>query len=196
AGPLNEQQEEFILRVQESMESITELVGDLLDIGRIEAGFDLDMSPCNLIQVIEASIKAFRPRAKEKRQDLRWEPPQILPLVNGNTRVLGQVVDNLISNAVKYTQEGGWVAVSAEVENGHVIVRVSDNGIGIPPAHQPYIFDRFYRVESEETADIAGTGLGLAIVKTAIEKHNGRVWVESNPGMGSIFCFVLPSLPD
>jgi signal transduction histidine kinase len=73
---------------------------------------------------------------------------------------------------------------------------VSDNGIGIPPAHQPYIFDRFYRVESEETVDIAGTGLGLAIVKTAIEKHNGRVWVESNPGSGSVFCFVLPSLPD
>ncbi|MBN1976286.1 MAG: response regulator [Anaerolineae bacterium] len=195
AGPLNERQEEFILRVRESMESITELVGDLLDIGRIEAGFDLDMSPCNLVHVIDASIKAFHPRAREKRQDLRWEPPQTLPLVNGNARVLGQVVDNLVSNAIKYTQEGGWVAVSAEVENGHVVIRVSDNGMGIPPAHQPYIFDRFYRVESEETADIAGTGLGLAIVKTAIEKHNGRVWVESKPGAGSVFCFVLPSLP-
>jgi len=195
AGPLTEQQQEFISRVRESMESITELIGDLLDIGRIEAGFDLDMSPCNLAQVIEASVKNFRSQAREKKQSLRWEQPQALPLVNGNTHVLGQVMDNLISNAVKYTQEGGWVSVSAGAEDGYVIVRVADNGVGIPPAHQPYIFERFYRVKSEETANISGTGLGLAIVKTAIEKHKGRVWVESKPGLGSVFCFVLPSLP-
>jgi signal transduction histidine kinase len=195
AGPLTEQQQEFISRVRESMESITELIGDLLDIGRIEAGFDLDMSPCDLVQVIEASVKNFRSQAREKKQDLRWERPQALLLVNGNTRVLGQVMDNLISNAVKYTQEGGWVSVSAGAEDGYVIVRVADNGVGIPPAQQPYIFERFYRVESEETANISGTGLGLAIVKTAIEKHKGRVWVESKPGLGSVFCFVLPSLP-
>jgi two-component system NtrC family sensor kinase len=193
AGPLNEQQEEFILRVRESMGAITELVGDLLDIGRIEAGFDLDMAPCNLVHVIEASVKSFRPRAKEKRQDLRWEPPTALAPINGNARVLGQVMDNLISNAVKYTQEGGWVNVSAGEEEGYVVVRVADNGIGIPPADQPHVFDRFYRVESEKTAGISGTGLGLAIVKTAIEKHKGRVWVESDPGAGSTFCFVLPA---
>jgi signal transduction histidine kinase/CheY-like chemotaxis protein len=194
AGPLNEQQQEFILRVRESMGSITELVGDLLDIGRIEAGFDLDMAPCNLVHVITASVKGFQVRARGKRLDLRWEPPQAFPLVNGNARVLGQVMDNLISNAIKYTQEGGWVAVSAGVEDGYVVVRVADNGIGIPPAEQPYIFERFYRVESEKTAGIVGTGLGLAIVKTAIEKHKGRVWVESKPGKGSVFCFVLPAL--
>jgi signal transduction histidine kinase/DNA-binding response OmpR family regulator len=194
AGPLSEQQQEFILRVRESMESITELVGDLLDIGRIEAGFELDMSPCNLVHVIEASVKCFRPRAREKKQDLSWEPPQELPLVNGNTRVLGQVMDNLVSNAIKYTQEGGRIAVSAGVENGYVVVRVADNGIGIPPADQPRIFDRFYRVASGKAAEIPGTGLGLAIVKTAIEKHKGRVWVESKPGKGSVFCFVLPAL--
>jgi signal transduction histidine kinase/CheY-like chemotaxis protein len=195
AGPLNEQQEEFIQRVRESMGSITELVGDLLDIGRIEAGFDLDMAPCNLVHVIEAAVKGFRARVRERRQELRWEPPQAPLMINGNVRVLGQVMDNLISNAVKYTQEGGWIAVSADVEDGYIVVRVTDNGIGIPPADQPYIFDRFYRVESEKTAGISGTGLGLAIVKTAIEKHRGRVWVESKPGEGSVFCFVLPALP-
>jgi PAS domain S-box-containing protein len=195
AGPLNEQQQEFILRVRESMASITELVGDLLDIGRMEAGFDLDMEPCNLVHVITASVKGLRVRAREKRQDLRWEPPQALPLISGNTRVLGQVMDNLIGNAIKYTQESGWIAVEADVEDGYVVVRVADNGIGIPPADQPRVFDRFYRVESERTADVSGTGLGLAIVKTAIEKHKGRVWVESRPGKGSVFCFVLPALP-
>jgi signal transduction histidine kinase len=115
--------------------------------------------------------------------------------VRGNERVLGQVMSNLLINAIKYTPEEGQVEVTAEEEGGHIVVRVTDNGIGIPPAHQPHIFDRFYRVETQETAGIAGTGLGLAIVKTAIEKHNGRVWVESKPGEGSTFCFVLPVMP-
>ena len=194
AGPLNEQQHEFIRRVRESMEAITELIGDLLDIGRLEAGFDLEMAACDLLQVVEGTVEHFRPRAKEKRQDLRWQPPEALPLVRGNPRILRQVMENLLSNAVKYTQEGGWIAVNVGEENGYVITRVADNGIGIPPAQQPYVFDKFYRVESDETSNITGTGLGLAIVKAVIEKHNGRVWVESKPGEGSMFSFVLPAL--
>jgi signal transduction histidine kinase/DNA-binding response OmpR family regulator len=194
AGPLNEQQQEFIGRVRDSMEAITELIGDLLDIGRIEAGYDLEMAPCDLMEVIEETVDNFRSQATGKRQDLRWQPPETLSKVQGNTRTLRQVMENLLSNAMKYTQEGGWIAVSAGMEQGYVVVRVSDNGIGIPPAQQPYIFDRFFRVESEETAGISGTGLGLAIVKAVIEKHNGRVWVESKPGVGSTFCFVLPAL--
>ncbi len=191
-GPLNEQQWHFIQRAHNSIQAITELIGDLLDIGRIEAGFDLEMAPCNLIQMIEEAIRSIQPQAQEKLQDLRWKSPGTLPLVRGNSRTLGQVMDNLLSNAVKYTQEGGWIEVSASQENGHIVVRVADNGIGIPPEEQPYIFDRFYRVESEETAGIRGTGLGLSIVKAVIEKHNGRVWVESRPGVGSTFSFVLP----
>jgi two-component system NtrC family sensor kinase len=194
AGSLNEQQQEFIRRVRESMEAITELIGDLLDIGRLEAGFDLEMAPCDLVHLIDETAEAFQPRASEKRQELRWQPPETLPQVQGNPRVLRQVMENLLSNAIKYTQEGGWIAVSADEENGYIVVRVADNGIGIPPAQQPFIFDKFYRVQSEETERISGTGLGLAIVKTVIEKHNGRVWVESKPGEGSVFCFVLPTL--
>lgn len=191
-GPLNEQQQDFIRRARNSMQAITDLIGDLLDIGRIEAGFDLEMAPCNLIQVIEEAIRGIQPQAKEKLQELRWKSPGTLPLVRGNARTLRQVMDNLLGNAVKYTQEGGWIEVNASHEDGHIVVRVADNGIGIPPEEQPYIFDRFYRVESDETAGITGTGLGLSIVKAVIEKHNGRVWVESKPGIGSTFSFVLP----
>ncbi len=193
-GPLNAQQQEFIHRAHESMEAITELIGDLLDIGRIEAGFDLEMVPCDLRQIIEDAVRELRPRAGRKRQELRWQPPETLPLVQGNPLRLRQVVDNLLNNAVKYTQEDGWITVSAVEDEGHVVVHVADNGIGIRQAQQPYVFDRFYRVESDETADIKGTGLGLAIVKAVIEKHNGRVWVESRPGGGSVFSFVLPAL--
>jgi len=193
-GPLNEEQHDFIHRVHESMDTITELISTLLDIDRIEAGFDLEMIPHKLTKIIENAIQDYRPQTEEKKQELRWQPPEKLPLVRCNPNRLRQAINNLLNNAIKYTQEGGWISVSAVEDNKHIVVRVSDNGIGIPPAQQPYIFDKFYRVESEETVDIVGAGLGLAIVKTVIEKHNGRVWVESKPGIGSVFSFVLPAL--
>jgi len=196
AGPVNEQQQEFIQRVHESMENITELIGSLLDINRVETGYDLEIMPCDLAQVIDRAIKDFQPWAKEKNQELRWQPPETLPLVQCNPLRLRQVVANLLSNATKYTPEGGWIAVSAEEEREHVVVHVADNGIGIPPAQQPYVFDKFFRVESEDTLDVAGKGLGLAIVKAVIEKYNGRIWVESRPGVGSVFSFVLPALKE
>jgi two-component system phosphate regulon sensor histidine kinase PhoR len=194
AGPVTAQQREFIQHVLQSLETITELVDNLLDSDRLEAGFDLEMGPCDLLQVIEQTIRDFRPRVEKKKQELRWNPPEALPLVQGNRHRLRQVMDNLLNNAMKYTRAGGWIAVTALEDNGHVVVHVADNGIGILPAQQPYIFDKFYRVESEETLRITGTGLGLSIVKTVIEKHNGRVWVESKAGEGSVFSFVLPAL--
>jgi two-component system NtrC family sensor kinase len=198
-GPLNEQQQEFIQRARASMETITKLINDLLDIGRLEAGFDLEMEPCDLGQVIEEAVREFRLRAEEKKRELRWQPVEALPLVQGNPHRLRRVMDNLLDNAVKYTQEGGWIAVSAVEDDGHIVVGVADNGVGIDQAQQPYVFDKFvfdkfYRAESDETADIQGTGLGLAIVKAVIDEHKGRVWVESKPGEGSVFSFVLPAL--
>jgi len=196
AGPLNAQQQEFVLRASQSMGVITKLINNLLDIDRLDAGSDLEMTHCDLIQVIEEAIKDFRPRAEENRLEMRWEPPEALPLVQGDPHRLRQVMDNLLSNAIKYTQAGGWIAVSVVEDDGHIVVHVADNGVGILPAQQPYVFDKFYRVETDATLSIAGAGLGLAIVKTVIEKHNGRVWVESKPGVGSVFIFVLPAAKD
>jgi len=193
-GPVNERQQEFIQYVHNSMQTITELIDSLLDIDRIEAGFGLEMLPYDLVQVIDDTVRNLRPRAEQKDQELDWQPPSKLPLVQCNPDRLQQALDNLLSNAIKYTQEGGRIVVSAVGGEEHVVVSVADNGIGIPPAQQPYVFDKFYRVESEETISIVGSGLGLAIVKTVIEKHNGRVWVESKPGQGSVFSFVLPTL--
>jgi two-component system NtrC family sensor kinase len=194
AGPLTSQQQRFTRHVLQSLETITELVNNLLDSDRLEAGFDLEMGSCNLLELIEQTLREFRPRIEKKDQELRWDPPETLPLVHGNRHRLRQVMDNLLNNAMKYTREGGWIAVTALEDDGHIVVHVSDNGIGILPAQQPYIFDKFYRVESEDTLRITGTGLGLSIVKTVIEKHNGRVWVESKSGEGSTFSFVLPAL--
>ena len=194
AGSLTSQQHDFTQHILRSLETITELVNNLLDSDRLDAGLDLEMGPCDLLEVIDQAIDNFRPRAEQRRQELRWDPPQSLPPVLGNRHRLLQVLDNLLNNAMKYTREGGWIAVSAIEDDGHIVVHVADNGIGILPAQQPYIFDKFYRVESEETLRITGTGLGLSIVKTVIEKHNGRVWVESKAGVGSTFSFVLPAM--
>jgi PAS domain S-box-containing protein len=193
AGSLSTQQQEFVLRARQSMETITSLLNRLLDIERLEAGFEMEMAPCDLNQVIEEAIDGIRPQAEEKGLELQWEPSKPLPLVQSNPERLRQVMDNLLTNAVKYTQQGGWIAVSTETDRGNIAVSVADNGIGIPPAQQSHVFEKFYRVESDEAMGVAGTGLGLAIVKTVIEKHSGRVWVESRPGMGSVFSFVLPA---
>lgn len=194
AGSLNAQQQEFILRARNSMETITSLLNTFLDIDMLEAGLEIEMQPCDMVQIIEEAIQRYRPQMEQKGQELRWEPPSGIPPVGGNPYRLRQVVENLLSNASKFTPEGGWVAVSVEKDQNYVIVHVADNGIGIPPAEQPYIFEKFYRVESDETMGIPGSGLGLALVKSVIDRHRGRVWVESRPGVGSVFSFILPVL--
>jgi signal transduction histidine kinase len=118
-----------------------------------------------------------------------------LPVINGNPIQLRQMMDNLISNSVKYTPMGGEITVSADKENGQVIIRVADTGPGIPVEDQSRIFEKFYRAKNVE-AGIPGTGLGLAITKSIVDNHRGRIWVESEPGKGSTFTVVLPIAQD
>lgn len=193
-GPLNERQERFIERVEATLRSITDLINDLLDIRRIEAEMDLEMESCDLSEIIGNVVDRLEHQAERKGQDLRWERPEMMSLVKGNPQRLSQVAVNLVNNAIKYTQEGGRITVTATEDQGYVVVSISDNGPGIPADEQSRIFDKFYRVESEEAEDVGGTGLGLAIVKAIVEKHHGRVWVESRPGAGSTFSFVLPAM--
>lgn len=193
-GPLNAQQRAFIQHVSESTDAITRLISGLLDIGRIEAGLDLEMETCDLVDIIDAAVGDVRPQAEEKGLEVRWRSPEMLPPVRGNPRRLRQVMDNLLANAVKYTHAGGWVSVSAVEEAGYILVHVADSGVGIPLEQQPYIFDKLCRVDSDDLADAAGSRLGLAIVKAVIARHNGRIWVESRPGVGSTFSFILPAM--
>jgi two-component system phosphate regulon sensor histidine kinase PhoR len=191
-GPLNEQQEKFISRVQRSLSAVTDLVGDLLDIGRIEAGFDLDMVRTDLEPVIIEAVAELRPEAETKKHSLQVHVPVDLSPIRGNPRRLRQVIGNLVSNAIKYTSPEGNIAVEASEGDSHVKISVTDDGIGIPLADQPYVFDKFFRVDAAETLNVPGTGLGLSIVKSVVEKHGGRVWVESAPGEGSTFTVLLP----
>lgn len=191
AGPINEQQREFIHRIQISVNNITSLINDLLDLGRIEAGFDTRKEIVQIANIIHYAVESLRNRIAEKKQEVLIQVPANLPTVLGNPMRLRQMVSNLLGNAVKFTPPQGRIVIKGEAKGDQVILQVSDTGIGIPPADQAHIFDRFYR-GSNIPPDSAGAGLGLAIVKSIVENHQGRIWVESTLGQGTTFTVVLP----
>lgn len=191
-GPLNAQQADFMSRIQNSLSAVTGFIGDLLDVSRIEAGLDLEMVPTHLEPIITEAVAEVRPELEAKRQKLELKMPSRLSTVSGNPRRLRQMMTNLLSNAVKYTPQQGAIAVSVVEGEKHFMICIADTGIGIPLDDQPYIFDKFYRADTPQVSQIEGTGLGLSIVKSVVERHGGRVWVDSLPGQGSTFTVLLP----
>jgi two-component system, OmpR family, phosphate regulon sensor histidine kinase PhoR len=190
-GPLNDQQQEYIRRVQRSVKNITELINDLLDLGKIEAGLDTRFESLQLTSITNNVINGLFDRLTQKEMTLHIDVPEDLPPVLGNPLRLRQMVTNLVVNAIEYTKPGGRIEVMANYEKEQVILRVKDTGIGIPPGEQPFIFDKFFRANNVQTNSI-GTGLGLSIVKSIVDNHQGRIWVDSKPGQGSTFTVVLP----
>ncbi len=190
-GPVNDQQREFIQRVQSSVQSITSLVNDLLELGRIEAGFDSQKEVVPLEGIIRYALETLGGQVSDKKLNLHLNLPMDIPQMRGNPIRLRQMLDNLIGNAIKYTPESGEITIDVEAESDQVILRVSDTGPGIPPADQPHIFEKFYRA-SNVPKGVGGSGLGLAIVKSIVDNHQGRIWVDSLLGQGSAFTVVLP----
>ena len=191
AGPVNEQQGEFIRRVQYSVNSITTLITDLLDLGRIEAGFDTQKEPTHLPLVVRYAVDGLRQQADTKHQTLLINVPENLPPVFANPPRVRQMLANVIDNAIKYTPDGGQVSVTARSDDGLILITVTDTGMGIPPADQPYVFDKFYRA-SNSRQEFSGTGLGLSIVRSIVDNHDGRIWLDSRPGEGTTFTIMLP----
>jgi two-component system phosphate regulon sensor histidine kinase PhoR len=192
-GSLTPQQQEFIKRIKFSVEQITRLVTDLLDLGRIEAGLDNTKEKTPISVLARYSAESLRGITDTKDIHLQVEVDDDLPLVSGDPIRLRQMIGNLLENAVKYSSRGGTVHLEALSEDHQVILRVSDNGPGIPPSEQPYLFDKFFRA-SNVPEDVPGTGLGLSIVKSIVDNHDGRIWVDSQVGKGTTFTVVLPAL--
>lgn len=193
AGPTTSQQDEFISRIKLSVEQITNLVSDLLDLGRIEAGLDTTHEETPISVLARYAVESMRVPAEKKGLSIELDVENDLPMVNGDPIRLRQMIGNLLENAVKYTPSGGQVCLEANSEDSQIILRVLDDGPGIPPSDQPYLFDKFYRA-SNIPADVPGTGLGLSIVKSIVDHHNGRIWVDSQMGEGTVFTVVLPAL--
>ena len=191
-GDLSEKQQEYVDKILQGVTQMSELIDDLLDLGRIEAGIGLERQPCHLGTIMVEAVDGMRARAAAKGLTLRLEPADEVPIVAGDAALLRQAISNLVDNAVKYTPTGGTVTVGLTVRGDTAVIRVADTGIGISPDDQVRLFEKFYRVKRRDTASIQGTGLGLAIVKSIVERHGGKVWVDSELNRGSAFYISLP----
>jgi len=188
---------EYLEPLAQEAEYQIQLVEDILEISRADAGrVEVVPEPTSLNEVTGEQVVAYRTLAKKQGVTLTHQPGDSEVMAMADPHRLKQVVDNLISNAIRYTPAGGEVTVStarAETSNGAwATVTVSDTGIGIPEPEIDHIFDRFFRGEKPRRMQISGTGLGLAIVKEIVELHDGRITVKSKPGEGSAFTVWLP----
>lgn len=190
-GPVNQLQKTFIARIQSSASNITALINDLLDLEQIEAGYQVGKEIVSLEPLLQSLVGSFISIVEAKQLTLKLELEPGLPNLLGNAVRLQQLFSNLVDNALKYTPPGGYVKISAHSQVGQLIIRVVDNGVGIPSSEHALVFNKFYRA-TNVPKDVPGTGLGLAIVKSIVEHHQGRIWLDSIPGKGSTFSVLLP----
>jgi two-component system phosphate regulon sensor histidine kinase PhoR len=185
------QYQKRLARIRDTAQSMADLVSDLLDLGKMEAGLDPATERDNLVPLVEAVIDTLRHEAEAKQVSLETALPSEawLPIAAARLR---QALLNVVGNAIKYTPRGGRVFVEVTETASRLTIAVRDTGHGIPAADLPHVFDKFYRVCTGATANTPGTGLGLAIVRTIVDLHHGRVWVESAEGVGSTFFVDLP----
>jgi two-component system, OmpR family, phosphate regulon sensor histidine kinase PhoR len=190
-GPLTPKQQDYTEKVMAGIEQMTDLIDDLLDLGRIEAGVGMVREACALADIARSVVETMRPQALSRgillRTGLLSER-----VIYGDQGLLKHALTNLVDNAIKYTPVDGVVTVSVQEQDMAMVIAVKDTGIGIAASDQAHLFERFYRVKRRETVDIKGTGLGLAIVKSIAEWHRGRVWVESQIGDGATFYILVP----
>jgi PAS domain S-box-containing protein len=194
AGEVTEEQKEFLDIVKSNSDRLVMLVNDLLDVSRIEAGrINLRLHPVDLAGSIDEVATSLQPLMEQKRQSLTLELPEDLPQVMADRDRVAQIMTNLLSNAHKYTLEGGAVTVRAQASEDEVQVEVSDTGVGMTREELDKLFAKFFRAQNPATQNIGGTGLGLNIVRSLVEKQGGRIWVTSEPMKGSTFSFTIPT---
>lgn len=191
-GDLNEQQTGYVRKIVSGVESMSRLVNNLLDLSRIEAGVGLQLDMLSVQDILERVIGALQLRAAQKRIKLGVEiPNNIRPLIEADQALLQQALHNLVDNAIKYT-DAGEILIKLRTHQDQMIFEVHDTGIGIAPADQQRLFEKFYRASHRGAKGERGSGLGLAIVKSIAERHGGKVWLRSQLGEGSIFFLAIP----
>ena len=182
----------YVDMLQNAVRSMRTLIDDILNLARIESGMHVEVVPLRLEDLVSHVLEDLRPLASTKAITVQASTFRTVPPVLADPALANTILSNLVGNAVKYTPPEGKIQITGEVQDDRVLVSVSDNGIGIGPADQARIFDRFYRVRRAETIHIEGTGLGLAIVKRLVELHGGTISLRSAVGQGSTFTFSLP----
>jgi signal transduction histidine kinase/HAMP domain-containing protein len=200
-GDLNEQQKSYVLKITAGVENMSRLVNNLLDLGRIDAGIGLKIERVSSRQVVDRVVTLLTPQANQKSIQLTVSATNGLAgdldgnnevIIEADAALLEQALYNLVENAIKYTPVSGQIYIGCEQRSDGVQYEVRDTGIGIAPLDLPHVFEKFYRSGRREAYQQRGTGLGLAIVKSIVERHHGRIWVDSYLGKGSSFWMLVP----
>ncbi len=192
SSQLTDEMKKWIETVWNSNERLVKLVNDILEIARSDVGkMKVEVVPVEITAPIEQVMSEVQTLADDKNIIIRYDKPEYVPQVLGDTQRIAEIVMNFISNAIKYTKDGGLVKVTHDITETHVITSVTDNGLGISAEDKKHLFEKFFRVETDATKDIQGTGLGLFITKELVEKQGGKVEVVSEIGKGSTFSFSL-----
>ncbi len=192
-GEITEQQREILEKVKRQSDRLHNLITDLLDISRLERGkLTLEDELIRVDEIARVRIEEMRPPADAKGIQIALQAPETIPQVVGDSARIGQVLINLIGNAIKYSRPAGKITVRIVEEKGELLVQVTDSGPGIPRKELSKIFDKFYQVGAMATRKEGGTGLGLAIAKGIVEAHHGKMWVESEMDKYTRFSFTLP----
>lgn len=199
-GDLNEKQTDYLEKIQRGIDQMNDLIKNLLDLGRLEAGLDLMRSSVRLDTMISSIADDLRPMAEESHIKLVVERPVKLPYLSLDNALVRQAITNLVTNAFKYAPDSETITIRADVQKNRsgqdeVVVSVTDQGPGIAPQDQLQLFEKFQRVKQRENIKVKGSGLGLAIVKSVAERHGGRAWVKSDVGQGSTFYLSFPHEP-
>jgi len=192
-GDLNEQQQGYVKKIISGVENMARLVNNLLDLGRIEVGVGLQLEIAPIFEIVERVTSTLQMQASQKNITLTVAmPSDMTVMIQADTALLQQAMYNLVENAIKYTPQDGRVMVRARVSDDLFHFEVQDSGIGISPIDQPRLFEKFYRGGQREAREQKGSGLGLAIVRSIVERHGGKVWLESILGQGSTFFIEVP----
>jgi two-component system NtrC family sensor kinase len=191
-GELNERQEGYAEEIADTAQSMDNLIGNLLNLQRIEGGQGLQLQATDMLALLHEVRDSLQARARQKQIDIVIEQPsESLPPAAADPALLRQAFYNLMDNAIRFSPRGKPVQVGVNTGDDGLLVEISDQGAGIAPVDLPHIFERMYRPSG--SAEAGGGGLGLAIVKSVVERHRGRVWADSELGAGSRFYVEIPS---
>lgn len=190
---LDKKQLDIIKTIEQSKETMARLVNDLLDVAKIDQGkLALNIDKISIAEIIDNVVRNNDILARTSNVEISVARPDVIPEIFGDKKRIEVVIDNLVSNAVKYIKKKGFVEIRVEVDEKDIIISVKDNGIGIPEKQQGKVFQKFFRSSNAALYQTDGTGLGLYISKNIVEKSGGKMWFRSIEGLGSDFFFSLP----
>ncbi len=192
-GSITEEQEKYLETIFHNGRRMVELVNALLNASRVELGaLSIDPKPLNLIEVADSVLDELLPRIKDKKLQIEKKYEKNLPIINADPQLSRIIFQNLLSNSVKYAPDNGKITLAIETEKSNILIKVSDNGCGIPETQQAQIFKKLFRADNAKMKDPDGTGLGLYIIKSVLDQSGGKIWFESAENKGAVFYVAIP----